>query len=219
MPLVYSVCSNGNCIKYSYFFFKCMDKKILVTSILTPFLFWLTTFIGGMINVGYNHLHNTISELGMTGAPAAGFMLIALIMLSVFSLAFSILFFISCKTLKVSAIPAVLSVSMPLSILWAAIFPMGNNLHDKQGPLPLVLLLGMLFALFEWPKKEFYKDRFWSGIVVLVVLLIFLRFLRPFSNEYDGLTQRFFYLGWTIWCISIGVLFSKRLKELKQKKR
>jgi hypothetical membrane protein len=188
-----------------------MHKKILLTGILTPLFFWVIVFSGGMINGQYNHLHNTISELGMKGAPAEKFILIALLLLTILSLVFSLLFFKCCKYFKISVVPALLSFCMPLSILWAAIFPMGNYLHDKQGPLPLFLLLGMVAAFFFWPKKGFYKERLWSGLAVVVLLLIFLRFVKPFGNEYEGLVQRFYYLGWTIWCISIGILFSNRL--------
>ncbi len=190
-----------------------MHKKLLLTGIFTPLLFWVVTFIGGFINGGYNHLRNTISELGMTGVPASTFMTIALVLISISAFVFSVLFFKSCKHLKISVLPAVLSFSMPISIFWAAIFPMGTYLHDKQGPLPLILLLGMLLALFLWTKKEFAAERLWSGIAALVVLLIFLRFVKPFGNEYEGLVQRFFYLGWTIWYISIGILFSRKLKK------
>jgi hypothetical membrane protein len=190
-----------------------MHKRILVIAILAPLIFWVITFTGGMINGEYNHLRNTISELGMIGAPAAKFMLVALTLLAVLSVGFSLLFFKCCKHFRISTVPALLSFCIPLSILWAAIFPMGNYLHDKQGPLPLFLLLGMLFALFLWPKREFSMERFWSGLAALVILLIFLRFVEPFGNEYEGLVQRFFYLGWTIWCISIGVLFDKRIRK------
>jgi hypothetical membrane protein len=192
-----------------------MHKRILVTGILTPLFFWVIVFLGGMINVHYDHLHNTISELGMKGAPAEKFMFIALLLLTILSLVFSLLFFKCCRFFKISVVPALLSFSMPLSILWAAILPMGNYLHDKQGPLPLFLLVGMVAAFFFWPKREFYNERLWSGLAVIVLLLIFLRFVKPFGNEYEGLVQRLYYLGWTIWCISIGILFSKRLKEKK----
>ena len=131
--------------------------RILLTGILAPLLFWVIVFTGGMINVDYNHLRNTISELGMIGAPAEKFMLDCINTIGHYSHWYFLFCFLSAvRYFRISVLPAVLSFCMPLSILWAAIFPMGNYLHDKQGPLPLFLLLGMLLALFLWPKREFY---------------------------------------------------------------
>lgn len=190
-----------------------MHKKVLVVGISTPLLFWIIIFAGAKINVQYNHLHNTISELGMIGAPAGKFMLITLTLLAILSVVFSLLFFKCCTYFKVSVVPAILSFCMPLSIFWAAIFPMGNDLHDKQGPLPLFLLLAMLSAIILWPKTQFKTERLCTTVAALVLLLIFLRFIKPFGNKFEGLIQRFYYLGWTIWYVSIGILFSKRLRK------
>jgi hypothetical membrane protein len=200
----------GNCA-----LFVDMKRKLLLSGVATPIVFWTATFIAGGLTNNYNQLKNTISELGQIGAPAANFMFVALSLLAVIAALFSFYFYQACKRLKISFWPAIFSFSLPISMLWAGIFPMGNSLHDKQGPLPLLLLLGMFVAIFQWPKRHFKKERSATIIASLLALLIFLRFVKPFGNEYEGLVQRFYYLGWTIWCISIGILFSDRLNGKK----
>jgi hypothetical membrane protein len=179
--------------------------------VATPILFWIATFIAGGFSNNYNHLKNTISELGQIGAPAEHFMLVALPLLAVAATIFSFYFFQACKHLKISFWPAIFSFSLPISMLWAGIFPMGNSLHDKQGPLPLLLLLSMILAIIQWPKQNFKKEQLATIIATLLVLLIFLRFVKPFGNEYEGTVQRFYYLGWSVWYISIAILLSKKI--------
>jgi hypothetical membrane protein len=189
-----------------------MKRKLLISGVATPILFWIATFIAGGFSNNYNHLKNTISELGQIGAPAEHFMLVALPLLAVAATIFSFYFFQACKRLKISFWPAIFSFSLPISMLWAGIFPMGNSLHDKQGPLPLLLLLGMIVAIIQWPKQSFKKEQSATIIATLLVLLIFLRFVKPFGNEYEGTVQRFYYLGWSVWYISIAILLSKKIK-------
>jgi hypothetical protein len=42
--------------------------------------------------------------------------------------------------------------------------------------------------------------------------LILTRFIKPFGIEYEGLVQRFFYTGWTIWTIATSYYLSKEVK-------
>jgi hypothetical membrane protein len=190
-----------------------MRRGLLLSGLATPILFWIALFIAGGLTDNYNHLRNTISELGQIGAPAEYFMLVALPLVTAAAVIFSFYFYKASKHLKISLWPAIFSFSLPVSILWACIFPMGNNLHDKQGPLPLLLLLGMLMAIIQWHKQSFKKEQLVTIISTLLMLLIFLRFVKPFGNEYEGTVQRFYYLGWSVWYISISILLSKKIKE------
>lgn len=190
-----------------------MKRRLLITGVATPILFWIVIFIAGGVTNNYSHLKNTISELGQIGASAEHFMLVGLSLLAAAAVIFSFYFYRVCKRLKISLWPAIFSFSLPISMLWAGIFPMGNNLHDKQGPLPLLLVFGMIAAIFQWPNQNFKLEKLTTIIATLLVLLIFLRFVKPFGNQYEGTVQRCYYLGWSVWCVSIAILLSKKIKQ------
>jgi hypothetical protein len=104
-----------------------------------------------------------------------------------------------------------LTFSMPISFLWAAVFPLGNEFHGSTGPLPLLMALGALLAFFLWRKKKgSAKIRLLSLISFFVMMLLLFRFIKPFGNNYEGLVQRIFYLGWSIWYISLNFYFILR---------
>jgi hypothetical membrane protein len=187
-------------------------KKLISLGLIIPILFWATTIIASTIHGNYTHYKNVISELGAIGTKSEIFTSSAFVVISILCFLFSIGFYISSKKLKLSVIPAILTFSMPMAFLWAGIFPLRNEFHNFTGPLPLFLILGAFLTLVLWRKHEkFKKLRTWSLISFLIMLLLFLRFIQPFGFEFEGLVQRFFYLGWSIWYISISVYLLKGL--------
>jgi hypothetical membrane protein len=195
-------------------------KRKLNTILLLSFgyvslmLFWITTIVSGFIHGNYNHLRNVISELGAIESKSEIITSASLILLSVICILFTIGFYKASRTFKISVIPALLSLSMPLSIFWAAVFPLGNEFHGSVGPLPILTLIGALLAFILWSKNhEFFKLRLLSLISCFVMLLLLLRFIKPFAFHYEGLIQRFFYLGWSIWIISVSYYFTRKLKN------
>jgi len=188
--------------------------KLLYLGYLSAILFWVITIVSGFIHGNYNHLKNVISDLGAIATKSEIFTSASLILLSVLCILFSIGFYRASRTFKISTIPAILSFSMPLSIFWAAIFPLGNEFHSLTGPLPLLIILGALLSYLLWNKsQEFSELRLLSIISFFIMLLILLRFIKPFGNQYEGLIQRFFYLGWTIWTLFTSFYFIKRLQN------
>jgi hypothetical membrane protein len=190
--------------------------KLLYFGYYAPIIFWIITIVSGFIHGNYNHFKNVISDLGAIETKSEIFTSASLILLSVLCILFSIGFYRASKTFKISIIPAILSFSMPLSIFWAAIFPLGNEFHSLTGPLPFLTILGSLLSYLLWKKsQEFSELRLLSIISFFVMLLILLRFIKPFGSQYEGLIQRFFYLGWTIWTIFTSYYFIKRIKLVK----
>jgi hypothetical membrane protein len=188
--------------------------KLLYLGYLSAILFWVITIVSGFIHGNYNHFKNVISDLGAIATKSEIFTSASLILLSVLCILFSIGFYRASRTFKISTIPAILSFSMPLSIFWAAIFPLGNEFHSLTGPLPLLIILGALLSYLLWNKsQEFSELRLLSIISFFIMLLILLRFIKPFGNQYEGLIQRFFYLGWTIWTLFTSFYFIKRLQN------
>jgi hypothetical membrane protein len=192
--------------------------KLLYLGYLSTIFFWIITIVSGFIHGNYNHFKNVISELGAVETKSEIFTSASLILLSVLCILFSIGFYRASKTFKISIIPAILSFSMPLSIFWAAIFPLGNEFHSITGPLPFLIILGSLLSYILWKKSQGFSElRLLSIISFFVMLLILLRFIKPFGYQYEGLIQRFFYLGWTIWTIFTSYYFIRKLQNSESK--
>ena len=189
-------------------------KKLIRIGIIIPVLFWLTTIISGIIHGNYIHYKNVISELGAIGTKSEIFTSSSFVIISILSLLFSTGFYISSKKLKLSVIPAILTFSMPIAFLWAGIFPLRNEFHNLTGPLPLFLIFGALLTFILWRKHQIFKKlRILSLASFFIMLLLLLRFIEPFGLEFEGLVQRFFYLGWSIWFISISIFILRRLES------
>ena len=189
-------------------------RFLLRLGIVCSILFWLITFIAGFIQENYVHYRHTISELGLLESRAEIFTAIALLFLSLLGILFCIGFYRVSKKYKVSTLPALLNFSFPISMLWAAIFPLGNEFHHLIGPLPLLTIFAALLAFLLWRKQPgFQKISRLSLLCCIIMLFLFLRFIQPFGFEYEGLVQRFFYLGSTLWWGILSSYFIKRGNE------
>jgi hypothetical membrane protein len=188
-------------------------EKLLYFGYVAPLLFWCMTFLSGAIRGNYNHFKNVISELGAIGTKSEMFTSSALMMLAVFCLLFSTGFYSASQQYKLSVIPAILCFSMPITMIWAGVFTLGNEFHSLTGPLPFLTILGFLLAYLLWKRnKKFSELSRISLLSFFISALILLRFTKPFGYEYEGLIQRFFYFAWSIWTISITYYLSKKLK-------
>jgi hypothetical membrane protein len=175
-----------------------------------PLLFWCMTFLSGAIHGNYNHFKNVISELGAIGTKSEIFTSSVFILLALLCILFSIGFYSASRKFKLSIIPAILSFSMPVTMIWTAIFTLGNEFHSLTGPLPFLIIFGFLLAYLLWKKnKAFTEASNISLLSFIISTLVLLRLIKPFGYEYEGLVQRFFYLAWTIWTISITYYFLK----------
>ncbi len=192
-------------------------RQLLSLGILGPVFFWIATLCGGLIHGQYDHFKNVISELGALGRHSELFMTGAEVLIAIFCFFFSFGLYRICKKSGLSVIPVFLTLSMPVSILWAAVFPMGHEWHGILGPLPLLMNLGALLAFFLWKKnKQTSQVRMFSLAGFLVMSLILTRFIPDFDSRYPGLVQRFFYLGWTIWYLGMASGFMT-IADKKQK--
>jgi hypothetical protein len=186
---------------------------LLWMGIIAPLLFWLVTIIGGFLHGNYNHLHHVISELGAISTRSETFMSTTETGISILTVLSMIGLYRSCKQLGLNVIPVITLLSLSVSMIWAAVFPMHHELHGTLGPIPLVLNLGALMAIFVWRGKEFYSLRLVSTISFILMTLIILRFSPNLRGNYEGLIQRFFYLGWSVWSVGLSLLFIGMLKR------
>ena len=119
----------------------------------------------------------------------------------------------ACRQNGISIIPALTILSLSFSMIWAAIFPMHHELHGSTGPLPLIMFAGALLAVFVWRKKQFRALSRISLFGFMIMMLFLLRIAPDIRNHFEGMLQRFFYLGWTVWSIGMSLIFLRRTKE------
>jgi len=174
--------------------------------------------MSGLIHGNYDQLKDSISELGAIGTKSEIITSSSFILLAALSTLFSIGFYKASKKIGLSPIPAILTFTKPLSLIWAAIFPLGNEFHRLTGPLPLLIILASLLSFLIWKReKSFFSLRLISLLSFFIMTLILLRFVRPFGIEYEGLVQRFFYLGWTVWIVTITYLLTRQIEIVNEK--
>ena len=176
---------------------------------ITPLLFWLATTTGGYIHGNYNHLHDVVSELGAIGTRSEIFMSTAELLIAILSVFSVIGFYKACRQTGLNVIPVLTILSLSISMIWAAIFPMHHELHGTLGPIPLILNIGVLLSVFLWRGKKFRSLRLLSFISFLLMMLILLRTIPNLRGQWEGLIQRLFYLGWSTWSIGLSLIFIK----------
>lgn len=190
-------------------------KRYLQLGYFAVALFWLMTFVSGYLHKDYNHLKNTISELGAIETVPEIITSCSLVFISLLLIIFSLGFFKESNNNNLSVLPAVLSFSMPVAFAWSGMFPLGNEFHSAAGPFPLLSIVGSLLAYLLWKKgKEFFRIRILSLFAFLLMILILLRFIPAFENRIEGLVQRLFYAGWTLWTISIAYCFIRTKRKI-----
>ena len=195
-------------------------KTLLSTGILIPVVFWLSTIICGFIHGGYNHLTGTISELGAIGTRSEPLMATLTMFGAVLSIFFIIGLYGACTQLGLSTIPVYTLPAFTIMMGWAAMFHSGNRFHATAGPVFLLLYLGTLLVIILWRgKQELVSVRLLSLVSLVIMLLIFLRFVPSVQNNYPGLIQRFAHLGWSVWFVFLSTSLIKLISVQEQKQQ
>jgi hypothetical protein len=91
---------------------------------------------------------------------------------------------------------------------------MHHELHGSIGPIPLFFNLGLLLAVILWRGKQFYNIRLVSFIALILVFLILLRTISSLRNDHEGMIQRFYYLGWSLWSVALSLIFMKSYRQI-----
>lgn len=192
---------------------------LLYTGIIIPIVFWASTILCGFIHGNYNHLSNTVSELGATGTRSEPLMATLTMFSAILSMFFIMGVYGACKQLGLSLIPVFTLPAFTFMMGWVAMFHAGNPLHSASGPVFLLLYLGALLVTILWRgRHELISIRLTSLLSLALMLLIFLRFVPAIENACPGLIQRFAHLGWSVWFtgLSIGLIRLVSLQENQQ---
>ena len=185
-----------------------MKNKILIISgFLVPVVFWGTTLLCGCMLENYHHAVNMVSELGELGTPTQTLFTIGLTITALLSVLFVIGLLRTARIQKLNTIPIWLILTFSVSILGAAIFPYPLRLHGLLGSPSFLFPLSPLLAMFLWNPQKIKGIR-WASIVILIIMLLgFLTFTPEILENYFGLKQRFFHIGWSLWFIYLAIKF------------
>ncbi len=192
-------------------------KRLLNIGILIPMLFWASTIISGFIHGNYNHLSNTVIQLGAIGARSELIMNLFTWLISLLSLFFMAGLWKACRQLNLNVLPIIGVLGFTIMFGWAATFHSGNKLHSAMGPVVLLLDAGTLLVIILWKGEQFRQVRLLSFWSLVIMLLIFLRFIPGFNNRFPGLIQRFAHLGWSVWFIVLCTCLKKAIDISVQK--
>lgn len=175
---------------------------------IIPLIFWITIFVCGTILGDYNHFSGLVSELGALGTETQTIFTIGLVLCSLLSIVFAVGLFKICSTVRLSILPVILIFTYSLSIGGAGLFPMPLRLHGILGVPSILLIFSPLLSLILWRKTDLLPHiKYFSIISFVIMLLGFLIFLPNVLNDYPGLKQRFFHIGWSVWFLYLSYIF------------
>ena len=186
---------------------KLSEKHLLYFGIISPIVFWLTTFLCGGILDNYSHLSNLVSELGAQGSRTQYLFTIGLVISSILNGFFVYSLWKRCKQMNASIVPLILMFCYSF-LAGPGIVPMPSPFHGIVGlPFPLIMF-APLFALILWRSKVSNTSLKICAVISLVIMFMgFLIYFPEIIPEYFGLKQRFLYLGWTIWSCATVLRF------------
>jgi len=192
------------------------NKWLIYTGFLIPILFWTTTIICGLIIDDYNHISRLVSELGAIGTKSQYIFSTGLILSSILSVLFIIGLYKTCRIIGLNTIPVLIILTFSFSICGTALFPLPLRLHGILGMPSILLLLSPLMSLILWKTEKISNIKRISLLAFLIMMLGFLAFMPNVLNEYSGLKQRFFHIGWTVWFIYLSYRFIRLTKNIKK---
>jgi len=183
-----------------------------------PIVFFITTFICGLILGNYNHLSRLVSELGALRTKSQHVFSTGLLLCSALSVLFVIGLYGKCRATGISIMPVILLLSYSISIAGAGIFPLPLRLHLIMGMPSILLILSPLLSLLLWSKsRKISYIKTMSILSLFVMSLGLLAFLPNILSGYPGLKQRFLHVGWSIWLIYLSYIFTKRFDNMESK--
>ncbi len=191
-------------------------RCLFYCGLLAPLLFWALTCVVSYLIPNYRSIEHTISALGRVGTKTEVYVSIGMSLVSVSCFLFSLALLRISKSLGVSTVPAYCSFGLVLLFIWAAIFPLGNELHALTGPVPILTIAGAFYQAASWKNQDMDQIRKISFISALIMILLVFKFNRAFSESIEGLLQRIFYLGWSLWYIGLAITLSaKNVRKIK----
>jgi len=191
-------------------------NQLLRFGILAALSFWITILGCGYL-LGYNQLTGSVSEIGAVGTSTQSLYTGGIMLCAVFSALFALGLYNACREMGVSAAPAFIPFTFPISMFGVALFPTPQPLHGVFGVISMLMHLAPLVAFLLWRRNSRL-----SGIRVISLAVFFwmaisiTSFFPTLQTEFPGLIVRFFHMGWSFWYILLSLCLI-RLRKSKDK--
>ncbi len=192
---------------------KAIQKQLIYSGRSIPVVFWATTVLCGTLLGEYNHISRLVSELGAVGTRTQHVFTAGLVLCSILSLLFVVGLYGACRDARINSTPVLIILSYSFSIAGAAIFPLPLELHWIFGLPSILLVLSPLLGFVFWRGvRPLAGIKLMSVLSFLIMLLGFLAFFPEALENFSGLKQRFFHLGWSVWFVYLSYGFAGLLK-------
>lgn len=197
---------------------KIQTKHLLGLGLFVPVLFWISTIIGGLVHGKYSHASDVVSELGALDTRSQVFMSSAELVLA----GLTVFFFVGLRrALRVtnrSIIPVIPILLFSVALIGVAFFPLNNEFHAIAGNVSFPLMFAPLLSLVIWRKSDLgSRYKIFTLVSFFCTLCFAFRFIPSINQEFEGLVQRTFYLGWSIWFVALWALFGKTSNDRTHK--
>src|SRR5258707_3696770 len=165
---------------------------------------------------GYNHVHQTVSEIGEIGSPARVPFAIMLCCVAASILVFASAVHDVSVAAHDSRLAAYLIGFMALPAAGIGVFAYPHPLHNVFGLSELIGYQAPLALALTWrrdPQAKALVTFSWVmfGIILVVIGLNLSAFDRhglvwAYAKPVYGLVQRALFAAWFVWCAVVGVL-------------
>jgi hypothetical membrane protein len=169
---------------------------------------------------GYNHVHQTVSEIGEIGSPARVPFAIMLCCVAACILVFAAAVRDRSVRAGHSQLAAYLIGFMALSAVGVGVFAYPHPLHNVFGLSELIGYQAPLFLAITWRRDRRAKPLVvLSWILYLVICVAIALNLSSLDRQGSvwasvkpvyGLAQRLLFAAWFGWCAAVGLLLFQR---------
>lgn len=189
---------------------KIQTKYLLSLGLLIPTLFWISTIVGGLVHGSYSHATDVVSELGALDTKSEVFMSSIELILAGLIVLFCVGLRRALRETKRSIVPVIPILLFSVALIGVAFFPLNNEFHPIAGNISFPLMFAPLLSLIVWRNSGLGSRYITLTLVSIFCTLCFaFRFEPSINQEFEGLVQRTFYLGWSIWFVALWDLLGK----------
>lgn len=199
-------------------------RQYLFFGLAIPIVFVSAILILASFVDGYNHVTQTISEIGENGSPMELPWKIANLTVAACFLFFSVGIYQVARLKSTSTMPAYFVGYFGLVFVGLSIFESPHPLHNVFGVAMIFGYLAPLVVCLTWKKYHWSQSVVkWSWVVLIFIIFALALNLYPAFNsdtilvEYYGLVQRSLFVvyhGW--WCILMSLQLLKMTPTSRQ---
>lgn len=187
----------------------CRQQVYMLIGPAIPAIYWLSTGISGYLYGNYNYLKDPPFLLNSFYSRSGDFMSAAKL-LTAFLLAYFLMYaYTLCKKAHLSIFPLLPNIFVIISMIGVVLFAESHRLNPLFGNLIIPAVLSPLLSLIYW-RKNFPAHAKWISSLSLLLMILPLVLIMQRStfaelvHNYFGLLISIFYLGWSVWIISVS---------------